>query len=307
MTEQQSLSTTPAQGSEGLTVALHIGAPFTDEDQLVWSLRKDAGRLLKDGVLVRRPGTYMQELTDLKGRAAKADVSEEDCGAFLDGVLREADVSRVVLSMSSILGMPAWMLNGGRLYKNAGANTAALRSVFPQMRCEFFLGLCNPATLVPTAFGAQTQKDWYDFAGDTDLMALRWSEVVGDILSANPECGITVWCNEETPVVWPQVLGQVTGQGAGYRFAGETDILRQAMTEEGTRRLEAYLTARPKLSEAQRDQVRELFLSYFHSEDAVEEEIDLPGWSQGFVDMMTDCYFEDVELIRNIPGVTVIG
>ncbi|AUR13794.1 hypothetical protein PhaeoP48_03856 (plasmid) [Phaeobacter inhibens] len=307
MTEQQSLSTAPAQGSEGLTVALHIGAPFTDEDQLVWSLRKDAGRLLKDGVLVRRPGTYMKELTDLKGRAAKADVSEEDCGAFLDGVLREADASRVVLSMSSILGVPAWMLNGGRLYKNAGANTAALRSVFPQTRCEFFLGLCNPATLVPTAFGAQTQKDWYDFAGDTDLMALRWSEVVGDILNANPECGITVWCNEETPVVWPQVLGQVTGQGAGYRFAGETDILRQAMTEEGTRRLEAYLTARPKLSEAQRDQVRELFLSYFHSEDAVEEEIDLPGWSQGFVDTMTDRYFEDVELIRNIPGVTVIG
>ncbi|WP_260102129.1 hypothetical protein [Phaeobacter inhibens] len=151
MTEQQSLSTAPAQGSEGLTVALHIGAPFTDEDQLVWSLRKDAGRLLKDGVLVRRPGTYMKELTDLKGRAAKADVSEEDCGAFLDGVLREADASRVVLSMSSILGMPAWMLNGGRLYKNAGANTAALRSVFPQTRCEFFLGLCNPATLVATA------------------------------------------------------------------------------------------------------------------------------------------------------------
>ncbi|WP_392341642.1 hypothetical protein L0Z64_19930 (plasmid) [Phaeobacter sp. BS23] len=105
MTEQQSLSTAPAQGSEELTVALHIGAPFTDEDQLVWSLRKDAGRLLKEGVLVRRPGTYLKELTDLKGRAAKEGVDEEDCDAFLDSVLREADVSRVVLSMSSILGV----------------------------------------------------------------------------------------------------------------------------------------------------------------------------------------------------------
>ncbi|WP_260114770.1 hypothetical protein [Phaeobacter inhibens] len=141
MTEQQSLSTAPAQGSEGLTVALHIGAPFTDEDQLVWSLRKDAGRLLKDGVLVRRPGTYMKELTDLKGRAAKADVSEEDCGAFLDGVLREADASRVVLSMSSILGVPAWIAERGApvqecrgQYRCAaiGVSADALR-VFPRL------------------------------------------------------------------------------------------------------------------------------------------------------------------------------
>ncbi|MFV1495487.1 hypothetical protein VWY34_01300 [Phaeobacter sp. JH20_02] len=310
MTEPQTISgvtgSTSGGGAGDLTVALHIGAPFTDEDQLIWSLRRDSARLLQDGVLVRRPGTYLKDLTDLKGRAAKEGVSDEACEDFLEGVLRDADPARVVLSMSAILGVPAWMLNDGRLYRNAGANTAALRAVFADYRCEFFLGLRNPATLVPAGFAAQSQKDWYGFAGDTDLMELRWSEVVGDILTANPDCAITVWCNEETPVVWPQVLGHVTGLGAGYRFTGETDILRQAMTVEGTRRLEAYLAERPKLSEQQRNQVRELFLSYFHAEDAVEEEIDLPGWSQGFVDEMTERYFADIDLIRSLPGVTVI-
>ncbi|APG49397.1 hypothetical protein [Phaeobacter porticola] len=307
MTEPQSISTAPDTGAGGLSIALHIGAPFTDEEQLTWSLRRDTARLLKDGVLVRRPGTYIKELTELKGRAAKDDITESECAAFLDGVLRDADVSRLILSMPSILGVPAWMLNGGRLYKNAGANTAALRAVFPDHACEFFLGMCNPATLVPTGFSAQSQKDWYGFSGDTDLMDLCWSDVVADILTANPGCGVTVWCNEETPVFWPQVLGHVTGMGAAYRFEGETDILRKAMTEEGTKRLEAYLAERPQLSDQQRDQVRELFLSYFHSEDVVEEEIDLPGWSQGFVDVMTERYFNDVELIRQMPGVTVIG
>ncbi|MFS4583607.1 hypothetical protein [Phaeobacter sp. C3_T13_0] len=307
MTKTQIISTGPDTGPEELTVALHIGAPFTDDDQLIWSLRRDAARLQNDSVLVRRPGTYSKDLLDLKGRATKEAVSEQECEEFLEGILRDADVSRVVLSLSSVLGVPAWMLNDGRLYKNAGANTAALRSVFPNTRCEFFIGLRNPATLVPSAFAAQSQKDWFGFAGDRDLMELSWSDVISDILTANPGCRVTVWCNEETPIVWPQVLGHITGMDASYRFAGELDILRQAITDEGMTRLSAYLAERPQLSAQQRDQVRELFLTYYHSEEAVEEEIDLPGWSQGFVDVMTERYFADVELIRAMPGVTVIS
>ena len=138
-------------------------------------------------------------------------------------------------------------------------------------------------------------------------MNLRWSEVVADIRMRNPECPITVWCNEETPVIWPNILGHVTGLGDSFRFSGELDITRGIISEAGYERLEAYLASRPGLSEAQRERVRELFLTYYYSEDAVEEEIDLPGWSQTLVDHMSETYQADTELIRRMPGVTFLS
>ena len=41
-------------------------------------------------------------------------------------------------------------------------------------------------------------------------------------------------------------------------------------------------------------------------EPEVEEELDLPGWSEEFVDALSETYDEDVFLIERIPGVTLI-
>ncbi|WP_247676803.1 hypothetical protein [Leisingera sp. HS039] len=290
-----------------ITLAFHVGAPNTDNGQLTWSLRKDAQRLLAQGVMIRRPGTYMAALNQMLRKQNQDTVTEQERAALLDGMVKDQSVSRIILTNSGFLGVPGWMLNGGRLYRNAGSNTAALRTVFPGNPCEFFLGLRNPATLIGPVFKSQSNRTWEQFAAGTDFLNLRWSDVVADIQDSNPGCRITVWCNEETPVIWPNILGQVTGLGDGFRFDGELDITRGIISEAGYERLEAYLANRPGLSEDQRERVRALFLSYFHSEEAVEEEIDLPGWSQPLVDEMSESYQADAELIRRMTGVTFLS
>ncbi|MCF6431408.1 hypothetical protein [Leisingera sp. MMG026] len=290
-----------------ITLAFHVGAPNTDNGQLTWSLRKDAQRLLAQGVMIRRPGTYMAALNQMLRKQNQDTVTDQERAALLDGMVKDQSVSRIILTNSGFLGVPGWMLNGGRLYRNAGSNTAALRTVFPGNPCEFFLGLRNPATLIGPVFKSQSNRTWEQFAAGTDFLNLRWSDVVADIQDSNPGCRITVWCNEETPVIWPNILGQVTGLGDGFRFDGELDITRGIISEAGYERLEAYLANRPGLSEDQRERVRALFLSYFHSEEAVEEEIDLPGWSQPLVDEMSESYQADAELIRRMTGVTFLS
>ncbi|WP_264212794.1 hypothetical protein [Leisingera thetidis] len=289
-----------------ITLAFHIGAPNTDNGQLTWSLRKDALPLLERGVMIRRPGTYMKAINQLLRKQEQELAGDQERGALLSGMVKDQDVSRIILTNSGFLGVPGWMLSGGRLFRNAGSNTAALRGLFPGNPCEFFLGLRNPATLIGPVFKSQSSRSWEQFAAGADFLNLRWSDVVADILQSNPGCRITVWCNEETPVIWPGILGHVTGLGGGFRFSGELDITRGIISESGYERLEAYLASRPGLSEDQRERVRALFLTYFHSEEAVEEEIDLPGWSQGLVDKMSEAYLADTELIRGMPGVTFL-
>ncbi|MBY6056806.1 hypothetical protein [Leisingera daeponensis] len=290
-----------------ISLAFHVGAPNTDNGQLTWSLRKDAQPLLERGVMIRRPGTYMSALNQLLRKQDHEFVTEQEREVLLAGLVKDQAVSRIILTNSSFLGVPGWMLSGGRLFRNAGRNTAGLRGLFPGNPCEFFLGLRNPATLIGPVFKSQSGRSWKQFSSDTDFLKLRWSEVVEDILDRNPACRITVWCNEETPVIWPSILGHVTGLGEGFRFSGELDITRGIISEAGYERLETYLASRPGLSEDQRERVRALFLSYFHDEEEIEEEIDLPGWSQALVDDMSEAYMADAELIRQMPGVTFLS
>lgn len=290
-----------------ITIAFHIGAPNTDNGQLTWSLRKDAAQLLEQGVMIRRPGTYLKAVTDLLRKQEQEFVTGQEREALLAKLVKDNDVSRLILTSSSFLGAPGWMLSGGRLFRNAGRNSAALRGLFPENPCEFFLGLRDPATLAGPVFRSQSSRTWQQFAGGVDFLNLRWSEVIADIQTRNPGCPVTVWCNEETPVIWPNILGHVTGLSGSFRFSGELDITRGIISEAGYERLEDYLASRPGLSQDQRERVRELFLTYFCSEDAVEEEIDLPGWSQALVDHMGETYLADMELIRQMPGVTFVS
>ncbi len=289
------------------TIALHIGAPETDQEQLTWSLRKDAEALSEQGVLVRRPGLYRSRLSRMLDRVGTEYITDIERAGLLDSILRGGPASRVVLSRANTLGAPAWMLNGDCLFQNAGRNTGELRDLFSEHPCELLLGLRNPATLIPAVFGAQGERGWDDFGAGTDFLALRWSEVVAEILEECPGCPMTVWCHEETPLIWPDILRRAAGLGPGFVFSGELDMLGQLLSGEAIEELAAALDAQPGLAGEERRQFKARFVEENMLEDVVEQEIDLPGWSQGMIDAMTETYLADLELIRGMPHVTFLG
>lgn len=289
-----------------ISIKLHIGAPETDNEQLVWSLRRDVHTLMEQGVMVRRPGTYNKALRHLLEMQATGDLTDKDRDEFLAGNVKDIEIERMILSYPTALGMPGWMLHGGRLFRNAGQNTEKLREVFAGNTCEFFLGLRNPATLIPAVFAAQN-RSWEEFIGSTDVRDLRWSEVVQDILESNADCRLTIWSNEETPVIWPSILGRISGLGGDFRFSGDLDIIRTVMPEASIVRMEEYLAGHPEFSEKQRNQVRAIFLNRFHLENEVEQEIDVPGWSQDLVDEVTDRYHEDLFRIERMEDVVLMS
>lgn len=290
-----------------ITIALHLGAPQTDEDQLTWSLRKDSVLLKEKGVMIRRPGTYRRLINDalneISGKSAKLEIQQN----LMSTIIKDQKVDRLIISNSHFMGVPSWMFNNGLFYRNAGRNVAKLRNLFPENPCELFLAIRNPATFIPEAFSNQTAKNYNKFIDGIDLNSVRWSDVVTDIQQQNPDCPITVWCNEDTPTIWSTIMSKIAGLSTKIRFAGELDIINGIMSEEAIGKLKAFIDDRPELTDLQRREVKATFLEKLVDQDAVEEVIDLPGWTEELVEEMTESYEYDTEVIENLPDVEFIS
>jgi hypothetical protein len=79
------------------------------------------------------------------------------------------------------------------------------------------------------------------------------------------------------------------------------------MSAEGMSRFQSYLESHPDMTEVQTRRVITAFLDKFAIDDMVEEEVDLPGWTEPLVDQLTEQYEEDIFEISRIPGVTYLS
>lgn len=289
-----------------IEIAIHLGTPSVDDQQLLLSLSKDRAMLAENGVFLGRPRKYRKliadRITDLQGRKSTLEGQHN----FLKSIVPRHQTGRLILSGNKFLGAPSWMLNGRRLYQYAGKNTARLRTLFPGDVCEFFLPIRNPASFIPKVFLSQKEKSYEEFIDGMDLRNIRWSDVLADILAENPGCQICVWCNEDTPFIWPDILREISAFDFSTKFAGDLDIVDAIISDEGARRLALFLEKNPTIGELNRRKVQSIFLEYFADDESVEEEIHLPEWTSDLVEDLTEIYEADAEKIADIPGIKMV-
>jgi hypothetical protein len=181
-----------------------------------------------------------------------------------------------------------------------------LADVFHSDDVEVFMAIRNPATFLPNCYEKTSHDSIIDLLDGVDPRHVRWSDTLVRMREAAPEIPITVWCNEDAPLVWAQVIREMGGLAHGDYVIGSFDLLGEIMSKEGMARFVSYLKKKPHMNEIQMRRVMEAFLDKFAIEEAVEEQIDLPGWTAELVDELTDIYDEDVYTIGRIPGVQLI-
>ena len=76
------------------------------------------------------------------------------------------------------------------------------------------------------------------------LADMLWSEVIADIVEANPNTRIVAWCHEDTPFIWSEIMQELTGHDPYTRLVGEFDMLGTIISEEGMARLRKFLDGR---------------------------------------------------------------
>lgn len=290
-----------------MRIVYHLGAHYTDEERLLKCLLKNRQTLSQRGVIVPSPKRYRNLLRDtaieLKGKAASRDTQ----ALILDQIMEEDIADRLVLSWDSFLSLAPWALKDKTLYPSAGDRVRAFSQIFPEIEAEFFLAIRNPATFLPGLLAMLPSKTYDEFIGDANIFDLHWSDVVERILRDNPGVPLTIWCDEDTPLVWPEVLRAVSGLPEDALLEGEQDLLASLMSGEGLTRMNSYLESHPPGTILQRRKIVSAFLDKFALPERIEVEVELPGWTEQIVDELTQSYDEDVYRIAHMDGVSFIA
>jgi hypothetical protein len=289
-----------------MQVVFHLGAPCTDLGLIQKSLLKNRARLSEDGIIVpplMRYRTVIREtLRALQGRAAGPEVQE----ALLDAIVDEARVDRLVLSDPRFICINRLVVQGAQIWPMIERQTLALRGLFPQARIEFHIGMRNPATLIPALFTASKFKDFNEFAERMQPRAVTWSEMLRRLRMTHPDSPVTVWCNEDTPLLWAEILRELLDVPFDFPLNGTDDLVETIMDPTGFKRMRRYLSDNPPQSEMQRRRIVGAFLDRYAIDDEIEERLDLPGWTPELVEQMSLAYEDDMDEITRIPGVTLL-
>lgn len=290
-----------------MQVVFHLGAPCTDYDLLIKSLLKNRARLAYEGVAVPTPGRYRSVVRDtaraLKGRAANAEVQE----ALIDAILDEPEIDRLVLSDPRFICINRLVVQGAQIWPMIGRQAGQLRALFPDAQVEFCVGMRNPATLIPALFRGSRFDDFDEFADGMQPRALAWSEMLTRLTQEHPDCPVTVWCNEDTPILWAELMRELAGVGPEVPLEGGEDLIETIMEPAGFTRMQRYFEENPPETEAQRRRSLVAFLERYAIEDRIEEELDLPGWTEDLVETLSEDYDVDMDAVAQVPGVRLLA
>ncbi len=294
-----------------MRIVYHLGAHCTDDERLLRCLLKNRGTLAEQGIVVPGPTKYRTLLRDtavaLKGQPASLDTQ----ALVLEQIMEEDAAERLILSWDSFLSYPPWALDL-TLYPTAAERIRAFSQIFPQIEAEFHLALRNPATFLPALFDKQKNhkggsKTFAEFLKGLDPYDIRWSNLVERVLRVNPDVPLVIWCDEDTPLIWPEVLQAVSGHTPGTVLEDAHELLTQIMSAEGLKRMQAYLASHPVTSPEMRRKVVSAFLDKFAVPDRINVEVEVPGWTADTIATMSQIYEQDVARIARMPGVRLIA
>ncbi|WP_296762583.1 hypothetical protein [Sediminimonas sp.] len=289
-----------------MQVVLHPGVHKTDDDRLVKSLLKNTALLEQAGVSVPRPSRYRRLVRDTVQAMANAPPAEDAAQLILDAVLDDSQPERIVMSIENFFCVPKLAISNGILYPNAEERVARFADLFSDAEVELFMAIRDPASFLPAVFAEAPHPSFLDFMDGTDAMDIRWSTLIRRIRAAAPDVPVTVWCNEDTPLIWGEVLREVAGVDPTVDLNGAHDLLDEIMSKEGLKRFHAYMAEHPGMTEVQKRRVISAFLDKFALDDEIEEELDLPDWTEAYVESLSAQYEEDTFEIGRIPGVQLI-
>jgi hypothetical protein len=287
-----------------LDIALHLGAHRTDEDRILRSLAAERKALAAHGTLVPG-GAHARPLIRKALRGSERAILPPGGATLVREIAADADGTRMVLSYEAFLGTHQEVLSGEAYYPAAGEKARELVDLFDGHRVELFLGLRNPATAIPAIYAASGEGDLGAFLEGSDVRRASWAPAVAAIRAACPDCPLTVWCTEDLPLIWPEVLRAISGVDGPH--GADLAILKEVMTPAGFGRLEAYLADNPPKNAVMWRKVVAAFLGKYADPATLDEEIALQGWTQDLIAALTARYEADVAGLRARDDLTFIA
>ena len=290
-----------------MEIVYHIGAHCTDDDRLLKSLLKNIDSFADDGVKIPGPGKYRRLIRETIQGLNGSKPTAETRAILMDAILDDEPTERLVLSNQNFICVPNRIFEDGIFYGQTEPKIRALHDIFAEDDIEIFLSLRNPATFVPAAYAKSDHDDWDKFMRGMHPSDIRWSDIIRRIQHVAPRSHLTVWCNEDTPLIWAELIRRMAGVLPDHKITGGFDLLAAIMSQQGLNRFLNYMRAHPPKTEAQKRRIIGAFLDKYALDDEIEEEIDFPGMTEDMIEEISMAYENDVAMITNMPGVSFIS
>lgn len=288
-----------------MRIVYHLGVHCTDEDRLVRCLLKNRATLAEQGIVVPSPTRYRKLLRDTAAQLRGHPASDETAAMILDQITDDPGAERLILSWTSFLSFPAYAV-GDMLYAQGGERMRGFTQIFPDTDAEFHMAIRNPASFLPDLRQRAQGKGHEDILSSVDPFRLRWSDTIRAIKEANPGVPLTVWCDEDTPLIWPEVLQAISNHAPETRLDDDEELLADLMSDAGLIRYRTYCREHPPQSVSQRRRIITAFLEKFGRPEKLAADAGVPGWSDELVKGLTESYLRDLDRIVRTPGVRVI-
>ncbi|MDO6590312.1 hypothetical protein DS901_11590 [Loktanella sp. D2R18] len=289
-----------------MQIAHHIGAHGIDEDRLLKSTLRNADALVKNGIAAPGPGKYRSLIrTTIQGLDG-AQPAPGTRDVLLDSIVEDDRARRLLLANGNFICVPNRVFEHGAFYPQAEPKVRALLNLFPDDDLSLFFAIRHPATFLQDLLRRPKATTFASILGITHPADIRWADVVRRIQAGAPNAQITVWCEEDTPLLWPQLIRRYTGIPATAPILGGLDALDGLMQREGFNELRDQLNANPGASEIARQNMIADCWEAHAIPGADDVEIDLPELDAALVQAMTETYEADIAEISAMEGVTLV-
>ncbi len=289
-----------------MQVVFHCGVHGTDLYRMVKTLLQNRDWLLRNGIEPVTPNRHRdvfgEALSALNGGRATPDMEQ----VMLDAVLDTDEPRRIIFSTPTFLGKAERALSLDGLYASAGEKLAALANLFPTAEVEFFMGLKNPATLIPFVLAQEGSGTYAEVMGGIDPENLRWAPAIRRILAALPGRRLVVWCHEDTSLIWPEVVRRISTMPSDVPLKAGLQILGDILHPDGIRMIRDAMAQETRLTIESRRRIFSAALQKHALPEQIEVELNLPGWNQALVDRISAAYDEDMAEIAALSGVEFI-
>lgn len=289
-----------------IKLVLHTGVHFTEEDRLMKCLLRNADDFAARGTMVPGHSRYRDILRDTLNAMASTPASDLANEVLMDAILDNGQAQRVILSDANFFRTPKSAFQQGMFYPAAPVRMMRIAQIFEHEDVEIFMAIRNPATLLPILYNKSDNQEISAFWGGCDPRDVLWSQTIGLLREAVPDVPITIWCSEDSPMIWAHIIRQMAGLQDDDKIIGGFDLLSSIMNDEGMKRFRAYLKDHPVMTEHQKRRAIAAFLDKYAIDSEIEEELDMPGWTEEMVEDMPESYDEDVAVIAALPGVRVL-
>ncbi|MDX8347791.1 hypothetical protein SLH49_07310 [Cognatiyoonia sp. IB215446] len=289
-----------------MQIAFHIGANCTDEDRLLKSILKNADTLLQQGISVPGPSRYRRLLRETIQNLGADRPAPDTRDILIDAIVEDDSVSRIVLSNDNFICIPKRIFDHGMVYPQAEHKVRGLHRLFPDDEIALFLSIRNPVTFLQETFQRAQAADLETYLGFQQPSDLNWSDVIARIKSGAPDSPLTVWCHEDSPLLWEDLIRAQSGVALDTQMLGGLDQIGDLLSPDGQAKLREALNNTATTETLTRQEIIANIWEQHGLDDAVDYEIELPGFTPSVITALTEQYERDLEKIDAMEGVELL-